>query len=41
MKTKIALLCFTFFVFSCGEKDADNNNRATNYDHTIVLSGGR
>ena len=32
MKTNSILLCFTFFVFSCGEKDADNNNSATNYD---------
>ena len=32
MKTNIILLCFTLFIFSCGEKDADNNNSATNYD---------
>ena len=32
MKTNIILICFTLFIFSCGEKDADNNNSATNYD---------
>ena len=32
MKTKVTLLCFTFFVFSCGEKDADDNNNAASSD---------
>ena len=43
MKTKIALLCFTFFVFSCSDKEADDNNSAANTDcnELIVVDTSR